>query len=411
MNTAISLILILGIFVYTILKKRDFLSPATTFSIVMLFAFFLHSLQLSKMQTDYGVESLLVVLSALASFWIGSKLSKVVKSKRKKPKYGLNKRRFKIMFYLLFLAVVGSYFVTWAILGAPPLLSKVDRATYFVSGIGTIYLLIDSLSFMAIYDWFGDKILGKKSLLVLLVIILMMITVSNKFQIFALLCQGLILYNVEKKKVKLKYIALLLLLVLLIFVAFYSYIYDGMYISSDALYLETGMKLPSNLSFLTEPYLYVAYNFDNLFNYMFNASNIVFGHGYFVTHGLMESANLTSFMVPDHQTLDILWSNNLGHWWLTTGTFFREFYQDFGMFGILFGTGIIGFICGKAYNSVKKNINIFNTYLYTICMVSILFAFFTNNFIAVKTLVNIACMYFVYWVCRERKDENDSKDS
>jgi len=286
----------------------------------------------------------------------------------------------------------------WLKLGPPPLISKVDRSTYFISGIGTIYLLIQSLSFLIFYDWLDKKIIGKKSIVLLIIILLMIISLSNKFQLFYLLCQYIVLYNLLKKKIKLKTFIYLLLLVICIFVIYYNFIYDEMYISSDLVYSISKMKLPHNLSFLTTPYLYLSYNYDNLFNYMFNTSNN-FGYGYYSTREIIEALNFNTILSLDVQTLNNVWKSNLQYQWLTTGTIFREMYMDFSYIGILVGTFIIGIVSKKSYFNVKNNPDIFNTYVYTSIIVSIFFLFFTNNFISMNFIINLLFMLIISKYC------------
>ncbi len=407
--TSLVALLLLGFFIK--FKKKDIFEPFNLFALVMLSTLFITSFDLSKMQHDYGMLPIVFIFAILSTFLLGDWLGKSNLFKSTKSRFNVDKKKLKSAIFILFGVVVCAFVATWAIKGAPPLFSRVDRDSYYAEGIGLFYMLIDSLSFLIIFDRLHEKSLSRKAtVLMLIAVLFMMVATSNKFQIFYLLAQMLILYNLKGKRIKLKarYVILTVLAVVGIFYVFYNFVYSGMYASSKEIYTASGMQIPSSLAFLTEPYLYIVYNFENLFYYIANIGTGGIGGGFFTLRKILESLGLTSFLYPNHGLIESSWSSSLQHSWLTTGTLFKDFYLDFGWSGICLGSLIIGFISGRIYKRVMndKN-NLLYIYLYTSCSVSLILAFMTNNFFTTRLIANILCMVLVYLLCRKKEVANE----
>ena len=384
---------------YNLIKKRDILTPGKIFFIDIICTYLLYCTKLSGIQGNYSIIFTIFILSLVLVFNIGTIIS--LKSKKNKVfEYDVNKSRFRFVTYLLFVLIVISFVAMWKILGPPPIISKADRASYFVSGFGTIFLLTDVFSFLIFYDSFTNKYIGKVGYIMLFIDALMIIAVTNKTQLFFLMCQYIILYNALKKKINIRKFAYVPFIVIIIFYVYYNYIYKGMYISTDYIYVISKMKFSKSFAFLTEPYLYVTYNYENLFNYISNSSWVTFGHGYYMLKDILELLKLNG----NNIILNSQWVSLLKHGWLTTGTIFKPFYMDFGLVGTYIMTFILGLICGSSYRKYKVDKkNIFNLYFYSINMVSLFFAFFTNNFITINYLFNIFIVYIIYRFCYKKK--------
>lgn len=390
----VTIILIIFIF-YNIKKKRDLLLPENLFTIVILSTYAIACLGFSNLQHEYKFSYTIVILIFILSFYLGAHIKLGDKNTFT---YNYNEKKLKISVYVLFTIVLSSFLIMCLKLGPPPLISKQDRATYFLSGVGTVYLMIDVLSFLIIFDLFDKKIIGKKSYIMLAIILAMIILMSNKFQIIYFACQYLVLYNIMKKKIKLVTLLKLVVVALVIFIIYYNFIYNGMYISNDEMYTVNQMNFSQKYSLLTNPYLYVAFNYENIYNYM-KLDSVTYGFGYYTFEEILDAINLKELLIDNNELLINQWKNNLQYPWLTTGTIFREFYMDFGYPGTCLMMMVLGIICHNSYKRCYTNKSIFYIYLYATNMVSIFLAFFTNNFISINYIINLLCAYIISKYC------------
>ena len=391
------LMIIIGLIIfYTVYNRKDILAPNNLFTLIILTTYALACLRFSDLQHEYNFIFFVQLILAVLAFRLGYKI-KIINTDEKWV-YTYNTLKLKKVIYFLFFIVVGSFAVMWVKLGPPPAISKVDRFTYFVSGFGTLYLMIDILTFLLIYDLFDRKAMKKMSYVMLFILLIIIILMANKFQIIYLICQYTVLYNLMKKKINMKILIGLVLIILIIFVFYYSIIYKGMYISNDDMYIVNRMNFSPQFSILTNPYLYIAFNYENLYYYM-SCNDVQFGFGYYVLQDVLDAFDLKELFFENSDFLENQWRNNLQYKWLTTGTIFREFYMDFGLIGIYLGCMIIGYISKISYFKGKNSKSIFYVYFYTSNMVSIFLAFFTNNFISINYLLNIFCSYWISRYC------------
>lgn len=400
------LIIIIGLIIfYNVRNQKDILAPNNLFTLIILATYALACLRFSNLQHEYTFCFFIQLILAILCFRFGYKIK--IRNTDEKWVYTYNELKLKKTIYFLFVIVVGSFAVMWIKLGPPPAISKADRFTYFISGFGTLYLMIDILTFLLIYDLFDKKVMKKMSYAMLLILLIIIVLMANKFQIIYLVCQYTVLYNLMKKKINMKVLVGLVLIILVIFVAYYSIIYKGMYISNDDMYIVNRMNFPPQFSILTNPYLYIAFNYENLYYYM-SCDDIQFGFGYYVLQDLLDAFGLKEFLFENNDFLTNQWKNNLQYKWLTTGTLFREFYMDFGFIGICFGCIIIGYISKVSYIKGKNSKSIFYVYFYASNMISIFLAFFTNNFISINYLLNIFCAYWIGRYCFLSRIENEN---
>lgn len=393
------LALIIAIFVfYNVTNKRDLLSPGNLFTLIILSTFAIACLHFSNLQHNYPVVFMLQIILVVLFFAFGSNIK--IKSIREEKEYNCNLTKLKNAIYFLFIVVMGAFAIMWIKLGPPPAISKADRYNYFLSGIGTLYLMIDVLTFLLIYDLFTYKVIGKKTYIMLFFCLLAIVLMANKFQLIYLICQYLILYNLLKKKIRIKTLGILGIIILLIFFIFYAFIYKGMYISNDDMYRVNKMNFSEKFSMLTTPYIYIAFNYENLYHYM-SLNNVEYGYGFYILQDLVDGFELKELLYENSNFLSNQWKYNLQYRWLTTGTMFKEFYMDFGYIGMLVGSSIIGYISKVSY--VKRKKSLFYTFFYVSNMVSIFLAFFTNNFVSINYLINIFIASLISRYCYTKK--------
>lgn len=405
-------IILVTFLIYIIYSKKDLLIPSNLFTIIILSSYMVSCLRLSDLQHEYDFAFTLKILLLILFFWLGTKVS--LNSKRNENISNSNKEfcynvsRLKMCINILFVLVVGAFFMTWIKLGPPPLISKTNRFNYYVSGIVTIYLMIDVLSFLIIFYIFDKKTKNVVPYIMLLAILVMIVLMSNKMQIIYLVCQFLVMYNIMKKKIKIKNLMALLLVVIAIFVIYYTYVYDGMYISNEDMYQVNRMNFSDKYTMLTNPYVYVAFNFENLEYYM-SLDSTRLGLGYYTFSEILDSVGIRDIIYDNSDFLSEQWNNNLQYKWLTTGTICKEFFMDFGYLGMYLGMFCVGKLCQKSYINCKKYRSIFNIYFYSSNVICIFLAFFTNRFITITYIVNMICAYGINRLCI-KTNSNESKE-
>lgn len=393
---------ILIIFIANIIhKKQDILLPENLFVIVLLSTYDIACLKLSNLQHNYNLTFTVLIIILAFSFWFGAHIK--ISSKNESFKYDYYPKRLKQVIYILFIIVVGAFIITWIKLGAPPLISKTERFNYYLPIIGLLYLMIDLLSFLLIFDIFNGKCMKKKAYIMLLVILAMIILNSNKFQIIYLILQNIIIYNILKKKINIWTLVKVGILSLIIFIIYYMYVYNGVYISNDEMYEVNQMNFSKKFSLLTNPYLYISFNYENLFNYI-NLDYKSWGFGFYTFREIIESFNLTNFITNGNIEFINQWNNNLQYSWLTTGTIFKEFYMDFGIIGSIILTILLGVFCKNSYKKCYEQRSIFYLYLYSTNIVSIFICFFTNNFVSINYLINLICAYIIDKYCFKKNN-------
>ena len=396
------ILLFATVFVFSILlffvykKNKNIFAPTVLFTIVIGFSLCIYLLKLSGIQSDYGYEYIIYILSLIFAFNIPSFFSiKSAKSINSNVgiSYEINKRKFVFITYIIFAMVLFSFLAMWSILGAPPLLSKVDRSNYFVSGFGTIYLLIDVIDYLLLFDIFTNKYLKKSAYILLFVNIVMILLMANKTQLFFLICQFFVIYNIFRKKINFKKLLIVPFIVIIIFFIFYQHIYKGMYASNKDIYFASKMRVPEQFSYITEPYLYVVYNYENMFNYISvkKNSDIINGNGYYFIQALNKDYSNENSDVLNNQ-----WKNNLKKYWLTTGTIFKIPLMDFGIIGTYIFSLVLGIYCNYSYKKfISNKKHLFYLYFYLTNIVAISFSFFTNYFFTINYIINILFVFFV----------------
>ena len=97
-----------------------------------------------------------------------------------------------------------------------------------------------------------------------------------------------------------------------------------------------GINLPSYLRSLADPIMYITNNLMNFSNFLNVHSPYSFGMEQI--SGLMHDLGLDFLVRNSVNANSMLWSSNLQFSWLTTGTYLKTFYLDFGYIG--YGTQV-----------------------------------------------------------------------
>ena len=104
-------------------------------------------------------------------------------------------------------------------------------------------------------------------------------------------------------------------------------------------------------------------------------------------------------------TNEDLWSGNLQFSWLTTGSYLKVLYLDFGYSGIFIGSLLYGFVCGLFYVRVRDwgmNNTLITLYVYYLLFLSVLLSFFTSYLSENGLIYNFLVIIIIHILSQRR---------
>lgn len=384
-------------------KSINMLNPTILYCIIWGTMIVLYVLPIFLNYPTIKFTNWLLIISTVLVFCLGSELAIVTFRNRKAGvSFSYDKKKLQSLMFLLLMIVFVAFVITVVKLGLPPLLGgSIVRSLYYVNFVEPFYLLIFPF-------WFGSVYLIKskyhiyRNVFFITVSLIPVLMRGNKFPLIFLI--GLIIFYLGiNKKVKLKYLFLIL------FVVFGVFIFSSTFItkSSDEI-LKTqdvilGINLPSYLRSLADPIMYITNNLMNFSNFLNVHSPYSFGMEQI--SGLMHDLGLDFLVRNSVNANSMLWSSNLQFSWLTTGTYLKTFYLDFGYIGVIFGPLFYGYICGYFYMKViKKQMDnsLTTIYISYLLFLSVLLSFFTNYFSENGLIYNLIVIFIIDFVTRRR---------
>lgn len=387
MNCLLGAFLILFVF-WLRYKKFDLMCPSILFALTILITYFITCLRFSLLISVYPIWFFALILALITLFWLGTITAHHITIPIKKKEVTYSKRTMRIVCMFFFLLIIISFLMTIHYLGAPPAISKNNRAEYFVSGWGTIIMLETVFFGVILFDYFNFKAVRKEFWIYVFTILVISFLLSNKFQLIYILILFLISYNTYRKKISIKQFVLVSILVIGLFAFLYEFIYRDMYgISQEMIYQGYKMNIPFNLKFIVQPYNYIAFNYENLFNYLISNTHSTYGLKTFGS--ILEIFHLDKlYPIGISNYLDE-WKNLLVINSMTTGTMFEDFAQDGGITFMIIMTYFLGIVSQIAFDSFKVNKNFIYYFFYSVTTTSIFMSFFSNVFTSKMTVVNI----------------------
>ena len=393
MTVFLAIVLLFYILFLIFNKKLDLLNPSIIFSLVIFGTYFLSHLRLSLLQNIYPMWFTALIFCMIIMFYLGDKTASKMKNKSSETEITYSSTTMRAIIFILWLAILISFFMMFLILGAPPAISKGNRAEYFVSGWGTIVILQSTFFGLLLYDRFNKNSVKWMFWIYALSILLIALLLSNKFQLIYMLVLYLVAYNSYKRRIKINTLVKVVLVVLLMFVLLYKFIYEPMYgISLQTMQQGYKMILPKSLNFLIQPYLYVAFNYENLYNFLLHKTHVLYGLKTFGT--VAEIFHLDDIFFKRMLLLDE-WKNLLRVSSMTTGTMFQDFAQDGRILGMFILTYLSGLWSGICYRVFKENKSFTYFFLYSATTAAIFISFFSNAFTSKVTLINIGASILI----------------
>lgn len=417
------LMITLAIFLYAVdyISLKRIINIRGLFSLGFLGGYGISLLKLSKLSTPYSMTTMIAVFLAYFSLYFGTFLAD--KKKENTVRYKCIKvlknnsiiTNQEILLIVLTAITFVSFIVEAFLLGFVPLFTKDTPhaySTFHIFGLHYLTTLYMFLPCIALANFYvsDDK---KRSLIELIlsflyviVMALLMVSRAQLIQCIFLTLFTLLIY--ESKNIK-KYVfdkkkVLAISILFIFFIILYLVITINR--AHDIKYLNGifEMKNENMPIFITQPYMYIAHNFENL-NYMINN---IFRHT-FGRRILFPIFTLT--MVKKFFPIVVDSPYYIIKPELSTVTLIYDFYYDFGLIGIILFMTIIGFIGKRLENSVYYFINNeenFNKNNYKVILLSLyayymFFSFFQSYFSLTDTWVHIVFILILILFIRMSK--------
>lgn len=237
------------------------------------------------------------------------------------------------------------------------------------------------------------------ALLGLLLPILLTILMVSRFQFMISVILAVFVALLSGRRYKLW--QLLLLLVLMI--AAYVFITIERAHSVEYLNGIFEMKDPSTPIFITQPYMYIANNYDN-FNVM-TRELTVHAHGLRMLYPFVTLSGLKFFVPALAQGFPLFVTKEE----LTTVTMLYDAWYDFGLAGIVLFALVLGIVSGLVTRACRKDQNPFSVLLYAQLAFYYLVSFFTTWFSNPATWFYLGISFLLYlgYACAARKRRSE----
>lgn len=381
------------------------------FALGFIGGFGISLLKLSKLSDEYSAITFLAVFISYFSLYLGAFYAnrKVSKSDKKVEKakaisVGLSIQQ-KLIIILIVITFM-SFLIEVAILKFIPLFTIATPHAYSTFHVFMLHYLTTFYSFIppiSLCNYFiepkdkKNKTLTKISFLYMIFMSLLLISRSKLILSIVLSVFVVITYKYKdikniltKRKNNTLILVAIMLFVILYVIITISRAHDIEYLNGIF-----EMKNDDIPIFISQPYMYIAHNFENL-NYMIN--NIFrFTLGRRMLYPLFTITLIKKFfpIVVDAPYYIIKPE-------LSTVTTIYDFYYDFGLIGVLIFCFLIGYLGkkleNKAYILVDKGDKVNNNYLivlYAYYCYFMIFSFFQTYFSLTDTWVYMALIYIL----------------
>ena len=351
-------------------------------------------LQLSKLQADWNYVTWLCFFLIFGGFGIGyewgQKYEKVEEKELEKDEE--QARRLLHCIIGLMAASILCFAFEAVKVGFIPLFSDEPHAYSYFHVSGVHYFTVSCILIPAItvlYIKVSTKIpAGNKMLLLAANVMAVMIPFLcvSRFQLLFAVGFAVVTYIMVNKKIRIR--TMVILIVALVPV----YVILTVFRHHDVSYLNSifEMKWEKMPIFITQPYMYVANNFEN-FNCMVEQMTehtwgIKMLFPFFALTGL-------KFVIPQVNITQIYLTKPE----LTTLTMFYDAYYDFGIFGVFFFAMLIGIVAKILMNVVKNSKNPTAYLFYGQIAIYLGLAFFTTWFSNPTTWFWLALTGMMHW--------------
>ncbi len=364
-------------------------------------------LKLSRLQTDWHYMTWIAFCLIYLGFGIGyewgQQYGKVEEVELKKDDV-LSGRLFLCIVMLAVVSVL--CFLFEATVGDDiPLFVGETHGSYYYRATGLHYFTVSCILIPAItvlYVKVSESVRNKRLLFLVpanvLAVLLPLLYVS-RFQLVFVVGFAVVTFIMVNKKIRLKTMGILLgLLVPVYILTVVHHSYDVSYLSQVF-----EMKYSQTPLIITQPYMYVANNFENFNHMVVRLTEHTWGlrmlYPFFALTGLKRlfpqlAASEVFLIKPE----------------LTTLTMFYDAYYDFGVFGIFFFAFAIGMAAKVLMSAIKKNCNPVVYLFYGQMAIYLGLAFFTTWFSNPTTWFWLILTGMMYWFVGYDKNKKDARE-
>lgn len=341
----------------------------------------LSCLKLSELQTSWRLMTWVCFLLAFLGFWGMFQL--LDRRYGDRSSYGIRKRRYGMAVRPVYHCIIAitvislvAFVIEAVVLGYVPLLVRGIPHAYSEFHITGIHyftvscVLVPSLS--VLYMLLGGSRVRRRNRVVLLMTLISLaipVLCVSRFQLILALILALFTYGAFQKRIEPVYIAAVLAVLIPL------YLLLTVARSHDVAYLNGifEMKNSSMPIFISQPYIYIANNYDN-FDCLVE---LLPAHTYGLRM-LFPLWGLTGlkFLFPHLANFPIYVTKAE----LTTVTLFYDAYYDFGVIGVLVFSCILGAVACYLVNKLGKMRNPVGYLLYAQFAVYMVLSFFTTWF-------------------------------
>lgn len=382
-------------------READILSPGRVFTFVWCLAIGLAELKLSGYQHAWSLQGWVLLGIAVTSFLVGVFIVYVVNlpspmTPIRSMRQLLSREQVRegrlFWFICAGVAIYSiSFLVIYFIRGFLPVFvvgTRVSRVDFYVFGFG---VLINSTAFIIFFTLLYHLLVPGHKRRKLFLLFICSIAVGSyflllqRFQIImaAMICFTLLYYATN-------FIRARTALFLSLIVGGFFYWISSLrfrHLIAIWLYSTSKMKLPRELAFLTEPYMYIVMNLENFARAVTELDHFTFG--YFTFDFLVSLTGLEKW-VGDYFGIDrtpyLVSAYN-------TYTAFWSFYRDFGIFGLTLIPLLLGLSSGMLYYCMRRSPTIKNVTAYGVMVFVILISFFAFPVSMLWFLYNMIALY------------------
>lgn len=362
-------------------------------------------LKLSKLQTDWSLLTWACFLVAFLGFWMVFEfLTKTCGNPNEiHPRWHGFQGRQKAIFQSM-IAVTGislaAFLFEAVVLGYVPLFMRgVPHAysEFHITGVHYLTVSCVLVPSLAVLYFFVERCKSGKQAIVVVILavisLLIPILCVSRFQLILAAAMAAFTYIALQKRMGLLYAlgmaAIMIPLYILLTVAR----------SHDVSYLNGIFEMKNSQMpiFITQPYMYIANNYDN-FNCMVNelpeyAMGLRMLFPVFALTGL-------KFLVPSLVSFPLFVTKKE----LTTVTLFYDAYYDFGILGVLLFSCLLGLIAYHLVKNVRKTRNPIGYLFYVQIAIYLVFSFFTTWFSNPTTWFYLVITGIIYLYCAWKTD-------
>lgn len=366
-------------------------------------------LQLSKLQQDWNYITWLCFFLIYIGFGFGYEWR--LRYNRDEDKDiekndVVAKRLFICIVALAVISLVCFLFEAWKV-GFIPVFSDMPHAYSFFHVSGVHYftiscILIPAISILYIkasekHHFWSWVMLAVSNILAVLIPFLCV----SRFQLLFAVGFAVVTYIMVNRTIRFRTMAILLAALVPIYVLL------TVFRNHDVAYLNSifEMKWDKMPIFITQPYMYIANNFENFNCMVINLSKHTWGirmlFPVFALTGL-------KFAFPQLTASPAFLTKPE----LTTLTMFYDAYYDFGIIGVFLGAVLVGCVARMLINRVRKGTNPITYLFYGQIAIYVGLAFFTTWFSNPTTWFWLAMTCFMYWFVGHgmKKKRNEQKN-